>query len=423
MFVDKALVTIQAGDGGNGVVSFRHEIYVDKGGPDGGDGGKGGDILFRASRNQNTLVAFRYNKLLKAENGQNGSKRRKHGKNGKDLVVEIPIGTVVSDENGVVIADFAQDGQEQVIAAGGKGGFGNAHFASSTRQTPRIAEKGEEGTSYQTTLELKMIADVGLVGLPNAGKSTFLASVSNAKPEVADYPFTTLVPHLGVVDVDNDSILIADIPGLIEGASQGKGLGDEFLRHVERTSVLLHLIDVYNDDVAGAYTTINKELASYKVDLTYLPQIIVLTKTEHLDDDIIEDKISELKTVVPKKTPIVAVSSAAKQGITELLRRTLRLVKAQRELRLEAEPEDLVPVLRLGDTSDKWHVSRVENDFLVTGQKIERFATRTDFSNTHGVERLRDIMKKMGIMHELERQNIEPGQKIMIGDDRHLIDY
>src|SRR3990167_7782581 len=231
MFVDKTSVTVQAGDGGNGAVSFRHEKFVDKGGPDGGDGGKGGDIIFEASRNQDTLSAFRYQRLLKAEFGQPGSKRRKHGRSAKDLLVQVPIGTsVYKDEE--LIADLTKDEEQVVIARGGKGGFGNAHFVSSTRQAPRVAEKGEKGEKLELTLELKMIADVGLVGLPNAGKSTLLASISHAHPAIADYPFTTLSPNLGVVDIDKKtSILIADIPGLIEGASEGKGLGDEFLRH------------------------------------------------------------------------------------------------------------------------------------------------------------------------------------------------
>ena len=283
MFVDKAVVQLKAGDGGNGAVSFRHEIYVDKGGPDGGDGGNGGDIILQASRNQNTLAAFRFHKLLTAQLGQPGSKRRMHGRNGRDLLVQVPVGTAVVDLDGKLLIDITEDGQKVIIASGGKGGFGNAHFVSSTRQAPRIAEKGELGEEKELVLELKMIADVGLVGLPNAGKSTFLASVSNAKPEIASYPFTTLTPNLGVVDVgDNSSLLIADIPGLIEGASEGKGLGDDFLRHVERSGVLLHLVDAYNDDVQIAFKTIYEELKAYKIDLTKRPQIVAPVSYTHL---------------------------------------------------------------------------------------------------------------------------------------------
>lgn len=255
MFVDKALVRVYAGKGGDGAASFRHEIYVDKGGPDGGDGGRGGDVIFKADRNANTLVDFRFQPELKAKHGQSGGKRNRHGKQGDDLTVGVPIGTSVylGDE---LLMDFVEDGQIQTVAKGGDGGFGNAHFTSSTRQTPRVAEKGEPGDEFELRLELKLIADVGLLGLPNAGKSTFLSVVSNAKPEVADYAFTTLTPHLGVADIDNTSLLVADIPGIIEGASSGKGLGTEFLRHVERTGVLLHLIDCYSNDVAADYKTI-----------------------------------------------------------------------------------------------------------------------------------------------------------------------
>jgi GTPase len=247
-FIDKVLVSVAAGNGGNGVVSFRHEKFIDKGGPDGGDGGKGGDVVFVASRNQNTLAAFRYQKEIKADHGNAGSKRKKHGRSAKDLLVALPVGTVASTADGTVVADLVEDGQRVIVAHGGRGGFGNAHFISSRRQAPKFAEKGDVGDAMDLTLELKMIADVGLVGLPNAGKSTLLSKISNARPEIANYPFTTLTPNLGVVDIDaGNSVLVADIPGLIEGAADGKGLGHDFLRHVERTAVILHLIDAYTD--------------------------------------------------------------------------------------------------------------------------------------------------------------------------------
>lgn len=286
MFVDTAKVKLQAGKGGNGAVSFRHEIYIPKGGPDGGDGGKGGNIIFRADKDTNTLLDFRYNPELKAENGKNGSGQRSAGRSGKDLIVEVPIGTIVRHD-GVVIADFVKDGEEKVIAKGGDGGFGNAHFKSSTRQTPMVAEVGEPGEEFEAALELKLLADVGLVGLPNAGKSTFLSVVSNARPEIANYPFTTLTPQLGVATVDKQDILIADIPGLIEGAADGKGLGHDFLRHVDRTAVLLHLVDVYNDDAGVAYRTIRRELERYG-ELKARPEIVALTKCEGVDEELIE---------------------------------------------------------------------------------------------------------------------------------------
>ncbi len=417
MFVDTANVTISAGKGGDGVVSFRHEKYVDKGGPDGGDGGNGGNVIFKASRNQNTLAAFRYQKLISAQDGQPGAKRRKHGRSGKDELVKVPVGTTILDENNTVIADLIVDGQEVVVAHGGKGGYGNAHFVSSTRQAPRVAEKGEQGESFAARLELKMIADVGLVGLPNAGKSTFLASVSNAKPEIANYPFTTLTPNLGVVDIDGESLLIADIPGLISGASKGKGLGDEFLRHVERTKVLLHLIDVYNDDLQQAYETIQTELASYDVDLTDKPQIIALTKCEGLDDDMIADRIKELKSLVGKDIELTAISSHSKQNIQQLLRTLKKVINSLDDTETIDEEEEALPVLTIKE-DDGWSVTKKGKRFTVTGKKIERFAARTDFENPHGIQRLRDIMKKMGIMHELERQGAEAGNTIEISGQK-----
>lgn len=419
MFIDKALVTVKAGDGGNGIVSFRHEKYVDKGGPDGGDGGKGGDVVFVASRNENTLANFRFQKELQAEPGASGGKRRKHGKNGRDLLVRIPVGTAIVAPDGTVLADLAEDGQRAIIAKGGLGGFGNAHFVSSRRQAPRVAEKGEPGQLIEGVLELKMIADVGLVGLPNAGKSTLLSVVSNARPEIANYPFTTIVPNLGVVDVDGEaSILFADIPGLIEGAAEGKGLGDEFLRHVERTAVLLHLIDAYQENVAEAYNTIQKELAAYKLDLSAKPQVVALTKIEGLDQDIVDAQMAALRSVVPADTVVVAISAQSKQGITELLRIVRSIVEAersaQREASDEATAEGAIPVLTLKQEEKAWRVTKEGDAFMVRGHKIERFAARTDFSSEDGLKRLRDIMRKMGIMHELVRQGIDPGDTIHI---------
>lgn len=419
-FIDKATVSIAAGDGGNGVVSWRHEIYVDKGGPDGGDGGNGGNVVFVASRNQNTLANFRYQREIVAESGKPGGKSRKHGRSGKDLLVPVPVGTAVTSQDGNTLADLVEDGQQAIIARGGRGGFGNAHFVSSVRQTPRIAEKGEKGEHMQVNLELKMIADVGLVGLPNAGKSTFLSVVSNATPEIANYPFTTITPNLGVADVDkHTSILIADIPGLIEGAAEGKGLGDEFLRHVERTAVLLHLIDAYQPDVAEAYQTIQNELAAYKIDLSHKPQIVAVTKTEGLDADIVQDQIEQLQKVIPKGTKVVAISAQTHQGVQDLLRDVSKLVAEERERAAQEEQADEtagLPVIGLKNTQLAWKVTK-ENatTFMVTGNKIEKFAARTDFENEHGIQRLRDIMKKMGIMHELVRQGIEADNVIRIG--------
>lgn len=453
MFVDTAKVKLQAGKGGDGAVSFRREIYIPKGGPDGGDGGKGGSIIFRADKDTNTLLDFRYNPELKAEDGKNGSGSRSAGRSGKDLIVEVPVGTVVC-KAGEIIADLAHDGEEAVIAKGGDGGFGNAHFKSSTRQAPIIAEVGEPGEEFEAALELKLIADVGLVGLPNAGKSTFLSVVSNARPEIADYPFTTLTPQLGVATIDDQDILIADIPGLIEGAADGKGLGHDFLRHVDRTAVLLHLIDAYNDDAGEAYRIIRGELDRYG-ELKDRPEVIALTKCEGVDADIIQmQKDSILK--INSDAEVFAISSASKQGITELLRALAQKVKVRAELddnlaksggsseafweREGSEPQrktaaqsrdsehrertsqkDLetaanIPVIQLGPESlaNSWQVEKQGDKFVVTGPKIEKFARRTDLNNYASVNRLRDIMKKLGIRAELTSQGAEPGSIIEI---------
>jgi GTP-binding protein len=422
-FIDKTKVVIRAGSGGDGKMSFRQEKFISMGGPDGGDGGHGANVVFAASRNQDTLAAFRYQRELQADHGQGGGKNKMHGRSGKDLIVPVPVGTVVTDMEGNELADLTEDGQTAVIAKGGKGGFGNAHFVSSRRQAPKFAEKGEPGEELEAMLELKMIADVGLVGLPNAGKSTLLARISNARPEIANYPFTTLTPNLGMVDIDKETtLLFADIPGLIEGAAEGKGLGHEFLRHIERTAVILHLIDAYNDNIAEAYKTIQTELGAYDVDLSARPQIVVLNKIDGLDDDMVADLIEQLKKVIPANTPIYAISAAAGTGIREMLYSVRAIVTARRKAALEeAVAEDSIPVLKLTDTRDAWSVTDTAEGFLVKGKKIEQFAARTDFANEEAVQRLRDIMKKMGILHDLIRKGIEPGQKITIANRGELI--
>ncbi len=419
-FVDGVRVKVLAGKGGDGKLSFRREKFIAKGGPNGGDGGDGGDVVLAASRNQNTLTAFRYQKELRAEAGRPGGKSNKHGRSGKALIVAVPVGTVATDAEGNVLADLVRDGQQAVIARGGRGGFGNAHFVSSRRQAPNFAEKGEPGEERELKLELKMIADVGLVGLPNAGKSTLLGKLSNARPEVADYPFTTLTPNLGVVDIDRDtSVLFADIPGLIEGASEGKGLGHDFLRHVERTAVILHLVDAYNDDVGTVYKTIREELKAYQSALARRPEIVVLTKIEGLDEEIVADLMAQLKRVAGRGTPIFAVSSFSGQGLKQLLFTVKDAVAAARAKTTPVQTDTGLPVLKLDDTSDKWQVDEIDGRFVVTGHKIERFGRRTDFGNEQAIQRLRHIMNKMGILHELNRKGIAAGQTIQIGPDEN----
>ena len=496
MFVDIAKVHLKAGKGGNGAVSFRHEIYIPKGGPDGGDGGRGGSIIFRADKDTNTLIDFRFTPILEAENGKNGSGQRSAGRSGKDLIVDVPIGTCVyrlehektprsrsifsdventerpspvttgarerSENEGVsrvLMADLTKDGQEAVIAKGGDGGFGNAHFKSSTRQAPVIAEVGEPGEEFDVELELKSMADVGLVGLPNAGKSTFLSVVSNAKPEIADYPFTTITPNLGVATIDDTDLLIADIPGLIEGASEGKGLGHDFLRHVDRTAVLLHLIDVYNDDAGEAYQTIRNELNKYS-DLKSRPEIVALTKCEGVDEDVIKMQMTSILAKNPD-AKIYTISSSAHQGLKEVLRalRTAYLASIEQAseeysrsrsifsdventerpspvttgARERSENDEYsrglsaewsypdYPTISLSDKAldDTWNVEQLDDGtFLVTGAKIEKFARRTDMDNYASVNRLRDIMKKLCIRAELTSKGAEPDSIIEISGKR-----
>ena len=429
MFVDTAKIFVQAGRGGNGAVSFRRELYIEKGGPDGGDGGKGGNVIFRATKDLNTLLNFRYKPEIKAKNGENGSKRNKTGKSGEDLIVKVPVGTLVKRDR-EILADLKFDGEEAIIARGGDGGFGNAHFKSSVRQTPRVAELGEAGETFEADLELKLLADVGLVGFPNAGKSTFLSVVSNARPEIANYAFTTLTPNLGVTEIDGFNLLIADIPGLIEGASEGKGLGDAFLRHVERTSVLLHLIDIYEENPGEQYKIIREELKKYQPELLDRPEIIALTKSEGMDTEMIDFQISKLRKVA-NSSQIFVISSSAHQGLKEVLRALRKQVEdfrnSQSEIDANEEENEDIAVISLSqdEINKAWTVNfnEEENIFEVYGEKIEKFARRTNFMNVHGVNRLRDILRKMGIEHELRRMGAENSSIISIaGNQFELVD-
>ena len=325
MFIDEAKIKVIAGNGGHGVVSFRREKFVPKGGPDGGDGGKGGDVIVRADHNLQTLLDFRYRRIFKAKSGKHGQGSQKTGKSGEDVIIRVPRGTVVKDaESGEVLADLVDDGQQAIIARGGKGGRGNSHFATPTKRTPRFAEEGKPGEQREIILELKLIADVGLVGMPNAGKSTLLSRLSAAKPKIADYPFTTLSPNLGIVSYkDHLSFVMADIPGLIEGAHEGKGLGLKFLRHIERTRVLAYLIDISSQDISAEFVSLRRELEEYNPKLAEKPSLLVLTKIDLSpgDDDL------DLKKLTQWDLPIVSISSVTGEGLEELKERLWDLLQ------------------------------------------------------------------------------------------------
>ncbi len=420
MFADTAEVMIVAGKGGRGAVSFRHEKYVDKGGPDGGDGGKGGDVIFVADNNVNTLASFRFKPELRAGDGEAGGKRRKHGADGADKLVKVPVGTAVY-RDGHLVAELTTGGQRRVVAFGGAGGFGNAHFKSSTRQTPRVAEVGEKGDSFPAKLELKLVADVGLVGFPNAGKSTFLSVVSNARPEIANYAFTTLTPNLGVADIDGQSLLIADIPGIIEGASRGKGLGLEFLRHIERTSVILHMIDVATEDVAESYQVIRRELVQHSAALVTKPEVIALTKIDTVPESTVKQQLEHLRRVT--KSPIYPISALAHLGILELLRRLAEMVEQQKAKQAPIDKADVSSRVEIKldsrQQATSWWVSRRDDgSYLVTGEKIERFAERTDFASEFSINRLRDILAKLNIVAELVKQGATGESVIEIAGHR-----
>lgn len=396
-----------------------HEKFREFGGPDGGDGGKGGDVIFQADDNLNTLYWFKTHPKQKAESGERGKGRKKRGRNGDDLVLKVPRGTVIYDESGRLIADLSEEAQK-VIASGGEGGFGNSHFTSSTRQAPRHADLGEPGEEKNLVLELKMIADVGLVGLPNVGKSTLLSVISAARPKIANYEFTTLIPNLGVVGEGTYGIetgfIVADIPGLIEGASEGKGLGDDFLRHIERTRVIVHILDATHDNLAQDYQIIREELKHYKVDLSNRPEIIAVNKIDSLTDEELELKIKELKKVT-KKQKVIQFSAIAHKNLTELLHTIEEAVRNLPKIATEV-PEENFKVFTMEDVLDEdlFEVSKEEGAFRISGVKVEKFARRTDFNNPHGIVRYRDVLKKLGVDKELRRQGAENGDKVLVLD-------
>ena len=414
MFTDYAKITIKSGNGGDGAVTFRREKYVAAGGPDGGDGGRGGSIYFKVDPNANTLIDFRYTKKYKAQNGENGSGNHKYGKSGEDLYIKVPAGTIIKDaETGKVVADLSQEGQVELVLKGGRGGKGNSHFATATRQVPRFAEAGEDGEEKEVILELKLLADVGLLGFPNVGKSTFLSAVTDAKPKIANYHFTTIEPNLGVVKTNGESFVIADIPGIIEGASEGVGLGIQFLRHVERTRLLLHVIDVSGiegRDPVQDYHTINEELKSYSEKLSGRKQIIVANKSDIMQD---EEAYKALEKLAKKEgLEIFKISGVTGEGVQALLNRVSEVLKTLPKEEL-VEVEDRV-VYTLEDDKDTFVVRKEGAMFIIEGKAINRLMGRINIDDNESMHYFQKNLKSMGIEDELKRQGIQEGDLVQV---------
>lgn len=414
MSLDKVTITIKAGNGGAGAVSFHHEKFVEKGGPDGGDGGKGGSIFFVASKDKNTLIDFQYTKRFEAENGSAGSGCLRNGKDGKSVYITVPCGTVIKDATtNQVLADMFEDGYTYEVLKGGRGGKGNNFFKTSTRRSPRFSQLGEACKAYKVVLELKTIADVALVGKPNVGKSTLLSVISNAKPKIADYEFTTLSPNLGVVKIFEDSFVVADIPGLIDGASEGAGLGHKFLAHIERTRLVVHVIDAsgyYGNDIVEDYLTINSELKKYNEHLSTLPQIVVFTKLDLIDN--VEEKINYFKTKVKDKVKIFAISSITRQNVDALVKEIYNeLKKLPKQHAMPIEQTELAKV----DVTSVVINKIAPNVFEVSGGYLENLQRGIVFSDNQSFNYFMQRLEKDGIMQKLQDAGCVDGDTVMFG--------
>ena len=418
MFADRAKIYIRSGKGGDGHVSFRRELYVPNGGPDGGDGGNGGDVIFEVDEGMNTLTDYRHRRKYAAQDGQEGGKRNCHGKSGADIILKVPEGTVIKDAlSQKVIADMSAGNRRQVILKGGKGGIGNQHFATSTMQVPKYAKPGQPAQELEVLLELKVIADVGLVGFPNVGKSTLLTRVTNAQPKIANYHFTTLSPNLGVVDLDGDGFVIADIPGLIEGASEGVGLGLDFLRHIERTKVMIHMVDAASvegrDPIADIHA-INKELYAYDPKIAARPQVIAANKIDALWDPD-RDPVEEIrKEFEPKGIPVFPISAVSGQGLKELMYHVKGLLDTMEDkpviFEQEFFPEDMFIQENLSYTVEK--STEEENTFIVEGPRIEKMLGYTNLDSEKGFAFFQRFLKDTGILNELEKAGVQEGDTI-----------
>ncbi len=416
MFTDYVKIIAKAGDGGNGAISFRREKYVAAGGPDGGDGGKGGDVYFEVDPNSNTLIDFRFKKKFKAENGNNGEGSNKYGKSGENLTIKVPIGTVIKDaSNNRVLADLSQEGQRELVLKGGRGGKGNAHFATSTRQAPRFSQDGENGEEKELILELKLLADVGLIGFPNVGKSTFLGRTTSATPKIADYHFTTLEPNLGVVKTDyGDSFVIADIPGIIEGASEGVGLGLQFLRHIERTRLLLHVIDVSGSegrDPVDDFNKINSELQKYSKKLSERTQIIVANKIDSMQDENLYKNIENLAK--EKKLEIFKISAVTGEGVDKLIKHVSELLKIlPKEDLIEYEDKKVYKL----EEKDDYTIRKEEGKFVIEGEPVERIMRRVNIADNESLYYFQKNLDELGVNQRLKEMGIQEGDIVKIAD-------
>lgn len=419
MFADRARIFVRSGKGGDGHVSFRREKYVPAGGPDGGDGGRGGDVIFEVDEGLNTLIDFRNTRKYKAGDGEPGGKRNCRGRDGSDIVLKVPQGTVIREaQSGQIIADMSGENRELVLLTGGKGGNGNQHYATSTMQAPKYAQPGQPAKELELLLELKVIADVGLVGFPNVGKSTFLARVTNAKPKIANYHFTTLNPHLGVVDLEGTKgFVIADIPGLIEGASEGVGLGHEFLRHIERTKVIIHIVDAAGtegrDPVADIYA-INRELEAYNPDIANRPQVIAANKIDAIYDPDNSPVDAVRAEFEPKGIPVYPISAVSGQGVKELLYQVDKMLAGLNQEVVVFEREYFPEKGTFGDSDDPYTVKYDEKEdvYVAEGPKIEKMLGYTNLDSEKGFTFFQNFLKDAGILEELEKLGIQDGDTV-----------
>ena len=418
MFIDKARIFVKAGNGGNGAVSFRREKYVPAGGPDGGDGGRGASVIFEVDNDLRTLMDFKYQRKYVATPGGDGSKKRQAGKNGEDLVLKVPAGTIIRDEaSGKIIADLKHEGDRAVVARGGRGGKGNQHFANAVRQAPNFAKSGTDGEERWVILELKMIADVGLLGFPNVGKSTFLSVVTAAKPKIANYHFTTLTPNLGVVQTKfGDSFVLADIPGLIEGAAEGIGLGHDFLRHVERTKVLIHIVDISGLEGRNAledFDAINGELKLYNEKLSTRPQVVVANKIDILEDESVYE---EFKTTLEERGyKVFKMSAATREGIDDVIAYVSQILKDAEEIALVSEEELYVP--ELDDEQEEGLQVEIEDGvYVVTGKSLRRIMYSVNFEDMESIQFFQKTMESQGVFDKLREMGIEDGDTVKIYD-------